>query len=127
MNTHAADTFIFDFQTLTNADAWQIVSDDVMGDVSTSDFRLTNGTAVFQGVLSLANNGGFASVRSLPSSHELRVENKGDGVVWDFIYQKHQIVVTPARTKSGWRWFETSGWRQCRKMVKAEDFFENGK
>ena len=71
MNTQAADKFIFNFQTITNPAAWQVVNDGVMGGVSTSDFRLTNGAAVFQGEVSLANNGGFASVRSLPASHEL--------------------------------------------------------
>ena len=71
MNTHAADKIIFNFQTVTNSAAWQVVNDDVMGGVSTSDFRVTNGAAVFQGEVSLANNGGFASVRSLPASHEL--------------------------------------------------------
>jgi len=71
MNTHAADNFIFNFQTITNAAAWQVVNDDVMGGVSTSEFRLTNGAAVFHGAVSLANNGGFASARSAPASHEL--------------------------------------------------------
>jgi hypothetical protein len=50
-----------------------------MGGVSTSDFRLTSGTAVFQGVVSLANNAGFVSVPSLPLSHELR---KAKSNIW---------------------------------------------
>jgi hypothetical protein len=32
-------------------------------------FRLTNGVALFQGKVSLENNGGFASARSLPARH----------------------------------------------------------
>ena len=86
MNTHAAaDKILFDFQTATNTAAWQVVNDDVMGGVSTSFFRLTNGTAVFQGEVSLKNNGGFASVRSLPARHDLAggdaflVRVRGDG------------------------------------------------
>ncbi len=71
MNTHAADKIIFDFQTATNSAAWQTVNDDVMGGVSTSDFHVTNGVAVFHGEVSLANNGGFASVRSRPDRHAL--------------------------------------------------------
>jgi uncharacterized protein YbjT (DUF2867 family) len=70
MNTRAADKFIFDFQTVTNADAWQIVNDDVMGGVSTSQFHVTQGAGVFRGEVSLAHNGGFASVRSLPARLE---------------------------------------------------------
>jgi hypothetical protein len=72
MTTHAAaDKTVFDFHTATNTAAWQIVNDDVMGGVSRSIFRLTNGVAVFQGEVSLENNGGFASVRSLPARHDL--------------------------------------------------------
>jgi len=67
MNTHAAsDKTLFDFTTTTNSPAWQIVNDDVMGGVSTSRFQVSTNGAVFSGVVSLENNGGFASVRSSP-------------------------------------------------------------
>jgi len=86
MNTNAAaDKILFDFQTATNTAAWQVVNDDVMGGVSTSSIRLTNGAAVFQGEVSLENNGGFASVRSLPARHDLAgcdtfvIRVRGDG------------------------------------------------
>ena len=43
----AADKTLFDFQAATNSPAWQIVNDDVMGGVSTSQFQvLTNGRGV---------------------------------------------------------------------------------
>ena len=72
MNTHAAgEKTLFDFQNATNAAAWQVVNDDVMGGESTSRFSVTNGLASFQGKVSLENNGGFASVRSAPASHNL--------------------------------------------------------
>ena len=73
MNADAvSETILFDFQTATNSTAWQIVNDDVMGGVSTSQFQpLTNGGAVFSGVVSLENNGGFASVRSSPVRENL--------------------------------------------------------
>src|SRR5512135_2618386 len=71
LNMHAADKILFDFHTTTNTAAWQIVNDDVMGGVSRSGFRLTNGVAIFQGEVSLENNGGFASVRSLPARYDL--------------------------------------------------------
>jgi len=68
----ASDRILFDFQTATNHSAWQIVNDDVMGGVSTSRFQiLTTGGAVFSGVVSLENNGGFASVRSQPVRADL--------------------------------------------------------
>ena len=90
MNTHAADKFIFDFHTVTNPAAWQIVNDNVMGGVSTSNFRVTDGAAVFHGEVSLANNGGFASVRSLPAPLDLAggdtfvIRVRGDGQRYKF-------------------------------------------
>ena len=71
MNAHSTpEKTVFDFQSPTNA-AWQIVNNDVMGGLSTSSFRINNGVAVFRGAVSLANNGGFATVRSLPARHDL--------------------------------------------------------
>jgi monofunctional biosynthetic peptidoglycan transglycosylase len=92
MNTHAAsERMLFDFQAPTNSPAWQIVNDDVMGGVSTSRFQiLTNGGAVFSGVVSLENNGGFASVRSSPTRHDLTgcggfvIRLRGDGRRYKF-------------------------------------------
>ena len=91
MNTHAAsDKIVYDFQNATNATAWQVVNDDVMGGVSTSSFCLTNGVALFQGKVSLENNGGFASARSLPARHDLAggdafvVRVRGDGRRYKF-------------------------------------------
>ena len=91
MNIHAAtDKIVYDFQNATNTTAWQVVNDDVMGGISTSSFRLTNGVALFQGKVSLENNGGFASVRSLPARHDLAgsdafvVRVRGDGRSYKF-------------------------------------------
>ena len=43
---------------------WSKVNDDVMGGISTSKIRINNdGNIFFSGVLSLKNNGGFASIR----------------------------------------------------------------
>ena len=91
MNTQAAaDKTVYDFQTATNAAAWQVVNDDVMGGVSSSSFCVTNGVALFRGKVSLENNGGFASVRSLPTRHDLASGNtfvvrvRGDGRRYKF-------------------------------------------
>ncbi len=90
MNSLAAEKTLFDFHTRTNAAAWQVVNDDVMGGVSTCSFTVTNGVAVFRGEISLANNGGFASVRSLPARHDLAgcdtfvIRLRGDGHRYKF-------------------------------------------
>jgi monofunctional biosynthetic peptidoglycan transglycosylase len=68
MNLHSSvGKIVFDFSTASHAAGWQIVNDAVMGGVSDGEFRLAKGVAIFSGNISLENNGGFASVRSLPS------------------------------------------------------------
>ena len=77
---------LFDF---TEADApkqWQTVNDGVMGGVSEGKFKITDTkTMEFFGTLSLANNGGFASVRtkvkklSLEKDDTLVAKIRGDG------------------------------------------------
>ena len=91
MNSQAAaDKTVYDFQTATNAAAWQVVNDDVMGGVSSSSFCMTNGVALFRGKVSLVNNGGFASVRSPATRHDLEGGNtfvvrvRGDGRRYKF-------------------------------------------
>jgi monofunctional biosynthetic peptidoglycan transglycosylase len=82
---------LFDFQAATNSPAWEVVNDDVMGGVSTSQFQvLTNGCAVFSGTVRLENNGGFASVRSAPVRENLAdltafvLRVRGDGRRYKF-------------------------------------------
>jgi monofunctional biosynthetic peptidoglycan transglycosylase len=81
---------LFDFSTATSPAGWQTVNDDVMGGVSRSSLRLANGIAVFQGTVSLENDGGFASVRSLPARYDLAgcdaflVRVRGDGRSYKF-------------------------------------------
>jgi monofunctional biosynthetic peptidoglycan transglycosylase len=65
---------------------WYRVNDGVMGGRSSSSLSLTDeGTAVFDGNLSLENNGGFASVRaevaegSLAEFSRLVIRVRGDG------------------------------------------------
>lgn len=70
---------LFDFAHPAAASDWQAVNDGVMGGVSDGRFRITDrSTLEFFGTLSLANNGGFASVRS--RERKLGLEN-GDVLV----------------------------------------------
>lgn len=77
---------LFDFSTTDQMDAWRIVNDGVMGGLSQSQMVLSGeNTAVFQGDVSLDNNGGFASVRAIPTTNKtaghtgIRLRVKGDG------------------------------------------------
>jgi NADH dehydrogenase [ubiquinone] 1 alpha subcomplex assembly factor 1 len=77
----AEDTLIllFDFTEADAAKQWQTVNDGVMGGVSEGKFKVTaSKTMEFFGTLSLANNGGFASVRSKAKKLDLE---KGDTLV----------------------------------------------
>ena len=77
---------LFDFTGADSAKEWQTVNDGVMGGVSEGKFKITNTkTMEFLGTLSLANNGGFASVRTkakklgLEKGDTLVAKVKGDG------------------------------------------------
>lgn len=66
--------------------AWSAIDDAVMGGLSSSRLVFaTEGYADFIGTVSLANNGGFASVRSLPGAYSapgmlsVRLRVRGDG------------------------------------------------
>ena len=69
---------------------WRIVNDSVMGGISESAMQPVEGAMRFAGILSLENNGGFASVRSreidpLPRTvTEIVIKVKGDGRTYDF-------------------------------------------
>lgn len=76
---------LIDF-TKVDRGSWRTINDGVMGGVSQSDIRRTDqGTGVFEGVLSLENNGGFASVRivvepgNLTTYSGLEIRVRGDG------------------------------------------------
>ena len=77
---------LFDFTEADPAKQWQTVNDGVMGGVSEGKFKITDAkTMEFFGTLSLANNGGFASVRtkakklSLEKDDTLVAKIRGDG------------------------------------------------
>jgi monofunctional biosynthetic peptidoglycan transglycosylase len=83
--TESDPTIITEFDPV-EGDPWRAVDDVVMGGVSGSRLRLTGtGTGVFEGTVSLANNGGFASVRrpvgplDLRGDRGLALRVRGDG------------------------------------------------
>jgi NADH dehydrogenase [ubiquinone] 1 alpha subcomplex assembly factor 1 len=77
---------LYDFSQTSTTDGWYIVNDGVMGGRSNSTLTLNKqGNAIFQGSISLENNGGFASVRyrfpplETKSYAYLSLRLKGDG------------------------------------------------
>ncbi len=76
---------IFDFRKY-DGPQWRAINDGVMGGVSQGRAQITeDGLLVFSGIVSLENNGGFASIRSEPSrlaiqgASGVRLEVRGDG------------------------------------------------
>ncbi len=86
---------LFDFADRESAARWFNVDDPVMGGVSSSSMTPLKESALFSGVVSLENNGGFASVRSrtlrppddLAGYNALRARVKGDGKTYIFSMQ----------------------------------------
>jgi len=83
--TQGADAMILNFRDDSLRD-WRVVNDGVMGGMSRSRFHLSAaGTGVFEGEVSLENNGGFASVRlpvttlDLSAYTGLVIRHRGDG------------------------------------------------
>lgn len=77
---------LVDFALPNETKPWFSLNDDVMGGVSRSEIVATNnGTAVFRGVVSFENNGGFATVQTnfaqplnLSEYRGITVKLKGD-------------------------------------------------
>jgi len=82
---------LFDFVHETEAESWLVVTDSVMGGVSRGTVIWSKDSClVFSGTLSLENNGGFSSIRTLPKDFGfgeykgLSIRVKGDGRVYQF-------------------------------------------
>jgi len=77
---------LIDFDSEAAPNSWAPINDVVMGGASESRFDYVGGsTAKFSGIVSVTNSGGFASVRSTPSLHDLQrysgllLRVRGDG------------------------------------------------
>ena len=103
--------------------SWNIVDDTVMGGRSRGSFIINNNIGEFKGYLSLANNGGFSSVRAYYpydligiSSITLRV--KGDGRKYNFRVRTN---------KNSWASYshsfstESNTWQEI--TLNIQDFF----
>lgn len=86
MPLFAAQQELATFAAADSVKPWTSVNDGVMGGVSKGGFQRTaQGTLLFSGELSLANNGGFASIRTEERQQDLSdmkaivVKSRGDG------------------------------------------------
>ncbi len=113
---------IYKFTTSTKVSEWRIVNDGVMGGISKSSLMLNDfGNGQFMGHVSLANNGGFASIQ-LNKTINLADEKKfillrikGDGKSYEFRL-KSQI----SQSESYVHQFTTTGEWEIIKLPMSE-------
>jgi len=86
-----AKHLIFDFNGKSDIRNWLIIDDVVMGGRSSGTFKLNSeGHGVFEGKVSLENNGGFSSVRynfekrNVKEFTKMCIKLKGDGKDYQF-------------------------------------------
>lgn len=95
----AEDRVLFSFVEPDAAEAWFVVNDGVMGGVSEGQFAINERHHLeFYGVLSMENNGGFASVRAeadhvaMVAGESVLLRVRGDGRVYNFnLYARRDL------------------------------------
>jgi hypothetical protein len=114
-STATNESSIYTFTKQSKLDNWMILNDVVMGGQSLSSFGLNDqGHGVFQGQVSLENNGGFASLwyrfekSDVKSFNSIAIRLKGDGLNYQFRlkskkYDK-QSYVHNFQTSGEWEW-----------------------
>ncbi|MGS0747671.1 CIA30 family protein [Halpernia sp. GG3] len=95
---------IYNFNKNSNIEDWTVVDDIVMGGQSAGNYYLNSeGFGVFEGNISLANNGGFSSVRhnlnvaGVKSFNKIILTLKGDAKDYQFriksnVKERHSYI-----------------------------------
>ncbi len=100
---------LYDFSQNSTSD-WKVVDDGVMGGLSEGNFYVNpSGNGVFEGEISLKNNGGFSSIRhqmnaNIAGHSKVKITLKGDGKQYQF-----RLKSSPKKRHSYVAEFETSG------------------
>ena len=87
----STELLLFEFHDSDDTGVWRIINDGVMGGLSRGQFVYSDrSTAFFQGTVSLENNGGFSSARTMLNAGDLAgysgisLRIKGDGKKYQF-------------------------------------------
>lgn len=110
---------IFDFDKKANLQDWSTVDDVVMGGKSSSTFTLNaDGFGVFEGIISLEDNGGFSSVRykfqkiQVKEYTKISIKLQGDGKEYQFRVKAssgtYYSYIAPFSTSGEWQEIELS-------------------
>tara|TARA_B100000780_G_C20806814_1_gene320493 strand:- start:61 stop:552 length:492 start_codon:yes stop_codon:yes gene_type:complete len=105
---------IFDFNKKSDLQDWIIVNDVVMGGRSSSTFKLDeDGEGVFEGNISLENNGGFSSLRyrflkrTIKGDTQVKITLRGDGKKYQFRVKSnagdYYSYIAPFLTSGEWQ------------------------
>ena len=108
---------IIDFDKNSSLFGWRVVDDVVMGGESNGKFEINSeGHAVFYGVVSTANNGGFSSLRhrfekqNVSNFETIKIRLKGDGNKYQFRGKPSQFnqvaYTTYFQTNTEWETIE---------------------
>ena len=86
LSAQSEPEFLLNSEIMKSGGRWRIVNDGVMGGLSSSKATLSDsGIIQFSGIVSLENNGGFASLRSPVKNYDfekysgIEIRIKGDG------------------------------------------------
>ncbi len=110
-------TILYDFDKNSAPKDWRIIDDVVMGGQSNGKFSIdADGNGVFQGSVSLENNGGFSSVRYqfdklvTDKDSKVLIRLKGDGKDYQFRikdkYNNYFSYITTFQTSGEWQTVE---------------------
>ncbi len=105
---------IFDFNKKSDLQDWIIVNDVVMGGRSSSTFKLDeDGLGIFEGNISLENNGGFSSLRyrflkrTIKGDTQVKITLRGDGKKYQFRVKSnagdYYSYIAPFLTSGEWQ------------------------
>ncbi|PZX58478.1 complex I intermediate-associated protein 30 (CIA30) [Algoriphagus ratkowskyi] len=90
MSLLSSSIMLYQFDKNITTSDWKIVDDVVMGGMSEGSFKINEaGNGVFEGSVSLENNGGFSSLRHRETFHiqsrkNVRIHLIGDGSTYQF-------------------------------------------
>lgn len=108
---------IFDFNVKSDLTGWKVITDVVMGGISESKFYLnTQGAGNFEGMVSIANNGGFCAVKYVFEPLVIKdaacfsICVKGDGNTYQFRVKANRTdgysYVFTFQTSTDWQTIE---------------------
>ena len=113
----SGNMILFDSSRGCDLSDWSIVDDTVMGGRSNGNVKVsTEGHAVFNGLVSLENNGGFSSIQynlsrlKIMDSKKILIRLKGDGKQYQFRvkadrYDRHSYI-SHFQTTGEWQTIE---------------------